>query len=454
LSASGGGTAQFAQFAIDTPESIIPDAVFDAATNALLDTVGVGYAGRNDHTVEILETLSLATGGQPQAQVWGKNRATSTAEAAFLNATQAHALDYDDSSLTLRGHPSATLVSVALAVGEETNASGRDVLAAYSIGLEVASKLSPALGPDHYFRGWHTSATAGIFGATATAARLYRLSTEQLRNAWGIAASQASGLKTNFGTMTKALHIANAARGGIVAAQLARSGFTSDQSILDGPGGFIDTYRGNDSQPVEQQAGRVGAPWELVNPGLYVKQWPCCYASHRPIAGMLELVSNHSLSPDDIVRIDVGFLPGTEQPLIFREPINELQAKFSVEYPVAAVILDRKIDFDSFADERVCRPAAQDLMKKIHRFLMPDDGVYNGLTGHTDLKITTINSAFTHRVSETPGSPTRPLTASQRKTKFMSCTMRAIPRQSAESLYSRLIQCRALNSAREIWIAS
>ena len=237
-------TSRFAKFVTTTRPRALDEAVTQAASRALTDTLGVGLGGREDHASGIAAQWLAGAGGAPQATLWGRAGRATAADAAFLNAIQAHVLDYDDSSLNLRGHPSAILVSVALAVGETMNAAGADVLAAYAIGLEVSAKLSPALGPDHYFRGWHTSSTVGIFGATAVAARLFGLDEMQLRHAWGIAASQAAGLTRNFGTMTKALHIGNAARNGIVAAQLAKGGFTGDVDIFDGKGGFVDVYTG------------------------------------------------------------------------------------------------------------------------------------------------------------------------------------------------------------------
>ena len=428
-------TARLARFVAEKPEADISDEVLRAAQNAFIDTMGVGLGGRDDHASAIAAEWLAESGGKREAQVWGRVLRLQAADAAFLNAIQAHVLDYDDSSLNLRGHPSATLVPVALAVGEVTGASGRQVLGAYALGLEASSKIGPALGPDHYFRGWHSTTTAGIFGATAVAARLLKLSAPQLQCAFGIVASQAAGLTHNFGTMTKALHVANAARAGIVAAQLARRGFTANPDILDDKA-FFSTYAGKDAKPFSDQIERLGAPWELLDPGLYVKRWPCCYASHRSIAGILDMQRRHNIKAEDVEGIQIGFLPGAETPLRHYSPGNELEAKFSAEYPLAAALVDGQVSIESFADEQVNRPELQALMKKIKRFSIPDDKVYNGLTGYNDLKIRTRSGEISERLTGTPGAPSDLMTDQDRQDKFMGCAAPVLGGEQALRLHA------------------
>jgi 2-methylcitrate dehydratase PrpD len=465
MSAAHSVTSRLASFVVGTSTGSLPPEVLAAASRGLVDTFGVGLGGRDDHASAIAAQWVASIGGAAQAHVWGRDARATAADAAFLNAIQAHVLDYDDSSLSLRGHPSATLVSVVLAVGEAVNASGADVLAAYAIGLEVSAKLSPAIGPDHYFRGWHTSATVGIFGAAAAAARLLGCDPMQVRHAWGIAASHAAGLTRNFGTMTKALHIGNAARNGIVSAELAKTGFTADTDIFDGKGGFVDVYTGFASasasavvpgeggyeERLEAQVARLGAPWELLDPGLYVKRWPCCYASHRSIAGMLDMLNRHSLGAEDIVKVDVGFLPGATHPLRYTRPNDELEAKFSIEYPIAAAILDRRIGLDSFVDDQVQRPDAQALMRKVGRFAIPDEKTYNGLSGYNVIRIATRSGTIEEKITGTPGAPYEPMTDEDRREKFVSCAVRMMPKDESEALYERAAGLATLRSVRELW---
>ena len=459
-------TSMFSDFVVNQNHKTIPPNVIKAATHAFTDTIGVGIGGSHDDASNIAARWVLSNNEGQQSRLWARGCNVTSANAAFVNAIQSHVLDYDDSSINLRGHPSATLVAVAVAVGESTGASGLEVLTAYAIGLEVSTKLSPALGPKHYFRGWHTSATVGIFGATSVAAKLLGLNKSQLCHAWGIAASQSSGLTRNFGTMTKALHIGNAARNGVIAAQLAKDGFTSDTNIFDGSGGFVDVYTGykkdggdqGDATESDQafttlgeQVIRLASPWELLDPGLYVKRWPCCYASHRPIAGMINIMSRYRLDPDNIVSIDIGFLPGATHPLNHSRPKNELEAKFSVEYPIAAVILDGKIDLESFEDQKVLRPAAQKLISKVGRFSIPDEKTYNGLTGYNIIRIRTTNDLIEEKITCTPGAPYEPMSDQDRAQKFLSCAAKAMDEVQAKRLLEKTARLANLETVLELW---
>ena len=224
-------TQTLAQFAIETRTADVPDAALDAAQNAVIDTVGVALAGSLEPVAEIALRWTRELGARPHATVWGQRLATSPAEAAFANGVCSHALDFDDTHPGPRGHASATLVPVAIATGELAGASGEEVLAAYAVALEIGGKIGRALGPGHLARGWHPTATVGIFAATVAAGRLMGLDVSGLCRAWGIAASQMGGLVRNFGTMTKPFHAGHAARCGVVSAWMARAGFTSDAMV-------------------------------------------------------------------------------------------------------------------------------------------------------------------------------------------------------------------------------
>jgi 2-methylcitrate dehydratase PrpD len=421
-------TDTLARFVIDTQAAAIPDAVLAGAQNALTDTVGVALAGTLEPVGEIAARWLRDLGAGRQATFWGHDLETSTAEAAFTNGMCSHALDFDDSHPTLRGHPSATMVPAALAVGEATAAAGREILAAYAIGLEVAGKLARGLGHGHYFRGWHTTATVGVLSSTAIAARLWGLDAGGLRQAWGLAASQMSGLVRNFGTMAKPFHAGHAARSGVVAAWMVRQGFTANDAIFDGEGNVLDTYRGDDGEPLAGPAGRLGEPWEAIEPGIYVKQWPCCYSSHRPVGGLLGLIERHALQPDEITEVAVGFLPGADTALVSLDPQTGLQGKFSVEYTLAALLLDRKLTLETFTDAMVQRPQARALMRKVRRYRIADDKVYSGIstTGYTDIAVATTRGRFEQHVDRVPGSPAWPMTGADRREKFMDCAARVL----------------------------
>jgi 2-methylcitrate dehydratase PrpD len=375
---------------------------------------------------------------------------SSTADAAFANGVCAHALDFDDSHPHLRGHPSATLVPAAMAVGEQARAPGADVLAAAAIGMEIAGKIGRALGLGHFARGWHTTSTVGIFATVAVAARLWRLSTLELQRAWGIAASQMSGLVLNFGTMTKPFHAGHAARCGVLSAWLARNGLTAHETVFDGDQSVLGTYRGDDGAPLGELLAHLGNPWEIIEPGIYAKRWPCCYSTHRPVGAVLELLEAHSIETGEVSEISIGFLPGTDTPLVHHNPETALEGKFSIEYVVAAALLDRKLTLETFTDSMVQRPRIKELMRKVKGYAIPDTKLYSGIAGYTDVAVQTPRGRFEARVERVPGSPAWPLNAEERSAKFMDCAARVLGDTGAARLHELCENCYELPDVRRL----
>ncbi|MFH1340942.1 MAG: MmgE/PrpD family protein [Pseudomonadota bacterium] len=437
-------TQKLAEFVINTAVSDMPQEALDGARDALIDTIGCALAGTPEEVCRIVVRHLRAQGGNAQATVWGVGLATTASDAAFANGVFSHALDYDDTQSNLRGHPSATLVPAILAVGECAHASGRDALGAYAIGLEVAGKLGRAFGDGHYLHGWHATATVGVFAATAAAGRLLGLSSGQMRHALGIAASESSGLVRNFGTMTKPFNAGHAAKGGVIAAMLAKAGFTADASIFDGKDGFLSTYGGGDGQPLDELLGRLAQPWEVIKPGLFFKRWPCCYCNHRSIGGLLQMIPEHGLTPDEIEAIEIGFPPGSDTALIANDPRTGLQGKFSIEYAAAATLLDGKVTLESFTDEMVNRPEVRRLMQKVRRYRIEDSRTFAGTIGYNDLTVRTKHGEFKMHVDKTPGSPVWPVSDAERDAKFLDCAGRLLGGAAARELLDLLLKCRSL----------
>lgn len=443
-------TETLARYVIHTPATALPEAVFVGARNALIDTLGVAIAGTLEPVADIALRWVNDLGARSQATLWGRELGTSPAEAAFHNGICSHALDFDDSHPSLRGHPSATLVPAALAVGEVVGAGGQDVLAAYVLGVEIAGKLARALGHGHFLRGWHTTATVGVLSSTAVAARLWGLDAAGLQRAWGLAASQMSGLVRNFGTMTKPFHAGHAARCGVLSAWMARQGFTADESIFDGAGGVLETYRGEGSEPLTDLIRQLGQPWELSEPGVYVKRWPCCYSNHRAVGGLFELIDRYDLKAGEVDEIAVGFLPGGDTALVSREPKTGLEGKFSIEYVAAATLLDRKLTLETFTDAMVMRPQAQALARKVRRYRIADDKLYSGISGYLDVAVATPRGRFDRRVDRVPGSPAWPMTDRDREEKFMDCASRVLGSGGAKKLLALCHNCQSLADIGEL----
>lgn len=424
-------TAKLAKFVIDTRE--IPSDVLNAVKDALVDTLGVAIAGSSEPCTAIARKTIGQSALRRAATILGQPVWASEEDAAFVNGVAGHALDFDDTLATMRGHSSVTTVPVALAVGEAVGASGKSILTALALGLEVAGKLGASFGHGHYLRGWHSTATIGAFAATAVAARLMGLQEEALRQAWGLAAAQTGGLVRNFGTMAKPFQAGNAARVGVYSARLAASGMTADGRIFDGRNNFLETYAA-DGIPLEKSLNDLGHRWEALDPGLNVKRWACCYCGHRAIGGLIEMRAQDGFTANEVETITVGFAPGSDEPLIYSDPTTGLQAKFSIEYPVAALLLDGSLGIASFTDAAVNRPAIRQYMKKVKRVVVPDSKTYSGTVGYTDLSIATRSRMLTRRIDRAPGSRLWPLSENERREKFMDCVAGVMPERQARRL--------------------
>jgi 2-methylcitrate dehydratase PrpD len=441
-------TQRFARSVLETRD--IPAEALAAARDALLDTLGCALAGSLEHTAEIVQRWVQENGSRPVASVWGTPLASSPMDAAFANGVASHALDFDDSLPTLRGHPSATIVPASVAAGELAGASGKAVAEAIVIGVEVAGIIGQALGAGHYMRGWHTTATAGTLAATAAAARVLGLTTEQLQQAWGLAASQTAGLVRNFGTMTKPFHAGNAARSALAAVTFARAGFTANAEIFEGKNSYFDTYGGAEREPLEKLLAAFGKPWQIVKPGIYVKRWPCCYCNHRPVGGLLQLMKEHQIKADEVTAVRIGFLPGSDEALVSTDPHTGLEGKFSIEYCAAATLLDGKLTLDTFTDAMVQRPAIRPLMKKVRREHVEAKGLYSGIVGYTDVILETTRGKFETRVNHAPGSPEWPMTSADRAEKFLDCAGRVLGDKGARRLLELGQRCTDLADIREL----
>jgi len=438
-------TERLADLVANHPSAEIPNDVYGAANDGVIDTLGVALAGTREPVAGILAAWVGEPGTRAEATVWGTSLATSASNAAFANGVSAHALDFDDSLPSGRGHMSACIVPTVLTLGEAIGAAGREVLAAYAVGIEIAGALGRAFGPGHLKRGWHPTATIGTLAATAAAARLAGLDAAGVAQAWGIAASQMSGLRRNFGTMTKPFHVGNAARTAVASVSLAKRGLTADGVIFDGDGGVLATYGGGDGEPIEQILATLVDPWDIVDPGNCVKRWPCCYSGHRTIAALFDMIDKHGIAADDVEKITVSFLPGGDTALLSTDPQTGLEGKFSIEYMAAAILLDGPLAMATFTDPMVQRPEARRLMQKVRRIHIPDERFYSGMTGYNDIVVTTRTGRFEVREDRVPGSRGWPLSDKDRDDKFLDCATAALHQTAAGDLLAVLKAMRSLD---------
>lgn len=425
------------------------DTRFEQATRAFIDTVGVAIAARNEECFGILaRTLAGTPGG---ATVLPTNGRASAAEAALLNGTAGHALDYDDVADEIKGHPSVVLVSALLALAEARGCRGRDLLEAYAVGFEVGCAIAAGLPVEaHYRRGWHATATVGVLGAVAGAGRLLRLSPTVVQNALGVAASMASGSRQNFGTMTKPLHAGLAARDAVLAIELAEHGFTADPEQLDGPLGYFRMY-GVDPQP-NRVFTSLEHPSVLVDRGLNVKKYPCCYGTHR-MADAALVLRERGLRASEVASISVSVEPDGLGAIIHHQPKTGLQGKFSGEYVVAACLLDGEVRLSTFTEAMVLRHEAQDLLARvsIREAQTPPFGPQKYPHAFATLEVNLRDGSTLRERCDVPrGDARMPLTDAELESKFRDCLAFAESNWSADALLERL---RTLRSADRVSLA-
>jgi 2-methylcitrate dehydratase PrpD len=411
----------------------IPENVCRTAKNSILDCLGVAVAGAREPASEMVTDLAAVSGGKPEATIIARNIKTASTEAAFVNATMAHALDFDDSTDTLGGHPTVVLLPAILALGQKLHASGRDVLEAYIAGFEVEAQLAKLVNFEHYDRGWHPTATLGVFGSAAACAKLLKLDNAKTAMALSIAVSLACGVKENFGTMTKPLHTGISSRNGLTAALLADKGFTAKKSAFEGKKGFFEVYNGPGNYRVENLEPLFGNPWDLAQPGVAIKQYPCCGSTHPAIDAVIHLVTQHDLSPSEIEKMQVATHPRrlahTNRPLVQ----TTLEAKFSVQYVSAVAATNRWVGLDDFSDAAMKREAVQKMLSKVTAVPLPQDK-WGPEHFAAEVDITSKDGRqLHHRVEKAKGrGPRLALSPAELERKFTDCVKRELSPETVQ----------------------
>ncbi len=372
-------TALAAEFVENITFDAIPPEALRIGTRCLLDGLGLFVAGSEEHTVQLLVEEAEQIGGRPDALLLSRGKTKVPAPmAARVLGTAGHAHDWDDSQVSidpahvygLLTHPTIPPLSSALVMAQKLGGiDGRTFMLAFLTGFEVECKISEWMLPQHYLRGFHSSGTVGTFGAFAAAAKLLRLKGEQLCSGFGIAASFAAGIRCNFGTMTKPLHVGRAAENGVTAALLAARGFTADPDALDGPWGYFAVQGGGVS--AEKVPQGFGNTWTIVEPGVSIKPYPCGVLTHPTIDLMLKLVSDNDIRSDDVETVKVYAGSNILNPIRYPIAANHLQAKFSLPAALAMIALARKAGKKEFSDAFVASAPMQAMQKRITTELDP-----------------------------------------------------------------------------------
>jgi 2-methylcitrate dehydratase PrpD len=418
---------ELARFAV---EGRPPEAARDAAARAVLDTVGVTLAGASEPAARIVQQVVAADEGRPsgpgrRCRILGTPACASAPAAALANGTAAHAHDFDDMCFVSLAHPSAPLVAASLAAAELVDRSGRALLEAYIVGFEIEARLGRAMNPRHYQRGWHCTSTLGTLGAAAAVARLFGLDTVQTRHALAIAASEASGLKENFGSMVKPLHAGLAARNGVLAVRLAEAGMTASASALDGSQGFLAAM---DSASPAVDVADLGSRWEIVETGVTVKLYPSCAATHPTLDALLDLQRRYGFAAGDVAEVEIGVDAITPTVLVHDRAADALEGKFSMPFCAAAAIVDRRLGLDTFDDDRLRDERVTAMMARV--VMRVDPTLDRSAPPLTQARVTvrlTDGRVLTASASGARGYPDRAARDDELAEKFTACAMRALP---------------------------
>lgn len=453
-------TAYVAQFIVDTQAAQIPADVMHLGKRSILDGIGLALAGNAAESGHIVRAY-LRTLGCPVdkgSTVIGSKMKVPARFAAFANGIAIHADDYDDTQLAvakdrvygLLTHPTAPALPPVLALGERDNRSGLDVLTAYQVAVEVETKVAEAINPRHYDHGFHSTATIGTIGAAAGAARLLGLDLEQTRRALGIGASQAAGLRENFGTMTKPFHPGRSCESGIVAAEFAKLGWTATPIVLEAGRGFFQAAGGGyDPASID---GKLGNPWTFSLPGVSIKPHPSGSLTHPGMGLMLRLIRKHDIKPAQVVNVKVGTNRHMPNALIHHRPKNELQAKFSMEFCMAILLLERKAGLAEFTDAVVNRPDVRKMIAKVEFGVHPEAEAagYEKMTTIIDIALAD-GRKISGRADFGKGSPANPMSDEELADKFRECAAWGkLPKANADKVVDVVFNLDKLKSIREL----
>ena len=432
--------------------SELPPEAIHWAKVGILDLVGVTLASAAEDTARIVGNVLSRGAAGGTSLVFGGNARLNALDAALVNGTASHALDFDDCNNTIGGHPSAPILPALIALADDIGATGREFITAYVAGFETECKIAMGVHFYHYTHGWHPSATLGVFGSAAACARLMKLPDDQVATALSIAASLASGIKANFGTMVKPLHIGHCSRNGLFAALLARDGYSASDRAFEHKQGFFNVFNGEGNYDAGKILPAWANPLDIVKPAIAIKQYPCCGSTHSALDAMLALAREHKPLPDDIERVDVWTHPRRLEHTNRPEPKSALDAKFSVQYCMARALVDRRVAIEHFDGKAYEEPAIRKLLPRVHAATyttaqFPAENHYGA-----EVKVSLRGGKVLSAKVDQPYGRTaeNPLPASLLKEKFENCAARALPGERVGQLYSAIQGFENLKDAREI----
>jgi 2-methylcitrate dehydratase PrpD len=423
-----GLTKYVSEFIVNAKYSDIPPDVLDLGRKSLLDGFGLALAGSASVMAPLVRQYLQNLGVNGKAAVIGSNLKAPARFAAFANGVSIHADDFDDTQLSaakdrvygLLTHPSVTTLPPAFAMCELAQRSGKEFMLAYHVGVEVETKIAEAIDPRHYNDGFHTTGTCGSFGSAAACAKLRGLDAMQTAYALGVAAAEGGGLRDNFGSMTKPFHAGHAAENGTVAVDLAALGWTAAPDILEGPLGFFQAAGGGfDPGSI---VNRLGKPWTFASPGVSIKPFPSGSLTHPAMGEWLGMIRKYDIKPADVEKIDIGTSHNLTTTLYHHRPTTGLEGKFSMEFGLSILVLDRKAGLNEYQDAVVRRPDVQAMIQRVNFHVDPvaEAAGFDKMT--SILKVTLKDGrVLTGRADFAKGSPANPMAFDEVADKFRGC---------------------------------
>ena len=423
-------TAYVAEFVVNLKFADIPAEPLELGKKSILDGLGLALSGSKAETWRLIQEYLKTFVSPPRggAAVLGSAARYPARFAAFANGVAIHVDDFDDTQLAsakdrvygLLVHPTVCVLPAALATAEIEGKSGKELLVAYQAGVEVECKIAEAISPRHYEDGFHSTGTCGVFGGTSACAKLKGLDVLRTSRAFGVAASQAAGLRENFGTMMKPFQAGHATESGVVAADFAAIGWTAAEQILEAQRGFFHAYGGTyDPAAI---IDRLGKPWTFQNPGISIKPFPSGSLTHPGMTELVRLIHQNSIRAANVERVDVGANRNMESTLLHHHPKTGLQAKFSMEFCMAILLLDGNADQTKYTDAVVNRDDVQKMIERVHFYVDPEAEAagYDKMT--TILKITLKDGhTISGRAAFGRGSPANPMSYDEVADKFRGC---------------------------------
>ena len=425
-----------------------PDKARETALHAFIDIVGVSLPGALETPTQLVfETIKL-WGEGPCAAI-GAGVRLPAPWAALVNGTAAHALDFDDNFDPGKTHASAVLAPAIIALAEQEGLGGEACIDAYIAGLQILGCVGEGINPRHRQLGWHATATVGAVGAAAACARLLRLDADKAGHAISLATSMASGFMSQFGTLTKPVHAGLAAKSGVLAASLARTGLEAGAETLHGRYSMrtLMAQLGEGEGGPRFREGDVGDPLLILSAGLKTKRFPNCASAHRAMDGLLELQEQHDFSAEDIESVTVEAPRSHLANLMYTDPETPAQAKFSMEHALACILIDRAATLAHFKAETLARQDIRAAYAKVRRVALDD--IADDQQTITRVRLAG-GSELEARLSWPAGTKARPFKPEYFREKFLSCARAATSPERSGVILETLERLPDLPDLREL----